>query len=257
MKKRIFVLTVLLITLLSFAFADDMMMKIAVVPDNPPPSFDIQLSINKGNGSTYAPGENLSVTFRTNRDAYVVLYDIQPNGQVSIIFPNRYDQNNFVRANKTYYLPRQGYNFMIDNTLGTEYIQAVASTKQFVHYNQWQSQFTNSVYPPVSMNATKYFENFSTKIAVVPDPQILWTSAIVSFNVASYQMNGYLNCNSYPSGAEVWVDGRFTGRRTPCTLTLTPGNHLVRFVVSQYRESSQYVLINPGSTKNLFLNIIN
>src|SRR6056297_1424777 len=257
MKKRIFVLTVLMISLLCFAFADDMMMKIAVVPDNPPASFEIQVTINKGNGGIYTPGENLSLTFRTNRDAYVVLYDIQPNGQVSIIFPNRYDQNNFVRANTTYYLPRQGYSFMIDNVSGTEYIQAVASTKQFVHYNQWQMAFNNSVYPPVSMDATKYFDNFSTKIAVVPDPQILWTSAIVPLNVTPYPMNGYLNCTSYPSGAEVWVDVVYTGSRTPCTLPLNPGNHLVRYVISPYREKSQYVLINPGITTSLFMNLFN
>ena len=256
MKRMIVVLSMLAVLLVGMTFADDMMSKIVVVPDNPS-SFDIQLSINKGNGGTYAPGENLTLTFRTNRDAYVVLYDIQPNGQVSIIFPNRYDQDNFVRANTTYYLPRQGYNFMIDNIQGTEYIQAVASSKQFVHFNQWQSQFSTSVYPPVSMNATKYFENFATKIAVVPDPQIVWTSAICSFNVVAYNMSGYLNCSSYPSGAEVWVDGIYSGRRTPCTLVLTPGNHLIRFVVSQYREKSQYVLINPGATTNLFMDILN
>jgi hypothetical protein len=257
MKKNLFMIIILIILMACVSFADDMMQKIIVTPDVPPASFDIQISINKGNGANYMPGENMSLTFRTNKDAYVVLYDIQPNGAVSIIFPNRYDQDNYVRGNTTYYLPRQGYNFTIDNIPGTEYIQAVASTRQFVNFIQWQQAFNTSVYPPVSMDAKNYFSNFSSKIAVVPNPQIEWTSAIVSFNVQPYPYNGYLNCTSYPSGAEVWVDGRFTGRRTPTNLTLSAGNHLVRYVITQHREKSQYVNIQPGVTSNLFMDILN
>lgn len=257
MKKKLFILTVLIVLMTCISFANDMLQKIIVTPDLPPASFDISISIDKGNGGTYQPGETMNLTFRTNKDAYVVLYDIQPNGAVNIIFPNRYDQNNFVRANTTYYLPRQGYNFTIDNIVGTEYIQAVASTQQFVNFNQWQQAFNTSVYPPVSLNAPDYFKNFSSKIAVVPNPQIEWTSAIVSFNVQAYQYNGYLNCTSYPSGAEIWVDGAYTGRRTPTALTLGAGNHLIRYVITQHREKSQYVTIQPGVTSNLFMDIFN
>jgi len=256
MKKVLIAITVIMLVVSGMVIAS-MKTKIVVTPDNPSPSFNIQLSINKGNGAVYSPGENISVSFRTNRDAYVVLYDIQPNGKVHILFPNRYDPNNFVRANQTYYLPRQGYNFMVENTPGTEYIQAVASTQQFVHYNQWQQEFNNSVFPPVSMNAKDYFSDFQTKIAVTPDPQIMWTSAIASFNVQPYQQKGYLSCTSHPGGAQIWVDGRFTGRRTPATLSLAAGNHMIRFVIPNHKAKSQYVRVDPGVTTNLFMDILN
>ncbi len=257
MKRQFVIIVVLLISIFSLSLAEDMLQKIIVTPENPTNSFDIQLWLSKGDGATYISGENLTLSFRTTKNAYVVLYDIQSNGSVNIIFPNRYDQDNFVYADTTYTLPRGGYNFTVDTVTGMEYIQAVASTEQFVNFNQWQQAFTNSVYPSVSLNAEEYFGNFNSRISVIPNPEIQWTSAITSFNVRSNSnYNGYLSCTSYPSGAEIWVDGRYTGRKTPTSFTLNSGNHLIRYVINQTRENSRYVNITPGQVTNLFMDML-
>src|SRR5688572_3038305 len=39
--------------------------------------------------------------------------------------------------------------------------------------------------------------------------------------------NGSLKVTSFPSGAEVWVDGMNTGKVTPMSVSLTEGDHMI------------------------------
>src|SRR6056297_2154577 len=107
MKKRLF-LTILMIMVISFVFAQSNQIqprKIIVVPDEPS-NLEASINVDRGEGSVYQPGELISIQFRTNKDAYVVIYDIMPNGNTHILFPNRYEKDNFVPANTTREIPR-------------------------------------------------------------------------------------------------------------------------------------------------------
>ncbi|HPE70154.1 MAG TPA: DUF4384 domain-containing protein [Thermotogota bacterium] len=157
--------------------------KIAVVPDEPA-GFSVDIRVDRGNGSSYSPGEFVSIFFSVTQDAYVVVYDVSPDGKVTILFPNQYDPDNFVLANQEIRIPRVGYKLMIENALGKEYLQIVACDNQFVAYEDWSQQFTHQVYPPVSGDAMSYFAEFKEKIAVIPDgPQPKWASKIIFFYV--------------------------------------------------------------------------
>ncbi|HPE69463.1 MAG TPA: DUF4384 domain-containing protein [Thermotogota bacterium] len=160
--------------------------KIAVVPDFPN-DLEVSIQIDRPVTKVYYPGEEVTITFWTNKDAFVVIYDIAPDGKVSIIFPNGYDQDNFVRANKKITLPREGYKFEVENKRGKEYLQIVACDHQFVTFQVWREQFTHTVFPPISSNAIDYFKEFMGKIIVVPDkpsaPKPIWASQIIYFFV--------------------------------------------------------------------------
>jgi len=82
-----------------------------------------------GEGSVFYPGENMEIFFRTNRDAFVVVVDIDTRGRARLLFPTRSRDDGFVEAGRTMTLPgrRAGYRLMVTGPAGIERIVAFAS----------------------------------------------------------------------------------------------------------------------------------
>jgi DNA-binding beta-propeller fold protein YncE len=60
---------------------------------------------------------------------------------------------------------------------------------------------------------------------------------------------GSLQVNSSPTGAEVYLDGRSTGKTTNCTLAdIHVGNHSVRLVKEGYKDHEETVSVVKGQT---------
>ena len=80
----------------------------------------------------YQRGEAVRVHFEVNADAYVVVYRIDAEGEVSILWPrSRYDDG-FVFGSHTYNLPAPGAErIRAANEEGIEYIQAIVSAYPF------------------------------------------------------------------------------------------------------------------------------
>jgi len=89
----------------------------------------VSVRVAGGNGSVLKPGERVKLTFQTNRDAYVVLYNIDSEGFVNLLYP--WDgKPRRVEGNKVYFLPEvgSGLQWVTDGSTGIEYIHAVAVT---------------------------------------------------------------------------------------------------------------------------------
>lgn len=75
---------------------------------NPVPS-DLQVNLEldrRGPNPIYRPGEPISITLSTNRDAYVYLFSIQADGRTHLILPNRFSGGNeFLRAGEVRTFP--------------------------------------------------------------------------------------------------------------------------------------------------------
>ena len=56
----------------------------------------------------YVEGEFLTFHVRAERDSYLVVVDLSPDGKAAILFPNSYVREVFVRAGRTYELPEFG-----------------------------------------------------------------------------------------------------------------------------------------------------
>ena len=73
--------------------------------------------------------------------------------------------------------------------------------------------------------------------------------------VAPTKDTGLLACSSQPIGAEVWVDGKRSGRETPVgtgnALTLSAGNHTVVFKLGDKQSKPQTVVIPAGQMVKL------
>jgi len=133
--------------------------------------FKINVWVDKGCGSTYRGGENLIVYFESSRDCYLTLFDSFSDGHVRQIFPNRYRQDNFIRAHKVYTVPgkRDSFKFRVTPPPGVETIKAVATlspwrfTRETVNYKE--------AFPIVSKSAQEFSSKFKQRIRPIPRPR--------------------------------------------------------------------------------------
>jgi PKD repeat protein len=120
-----------------------------IVPRPPQNSgLDVRIWTNK---KVYRVGENARVFFELNKSAYVYILDYTPRGRVNLIYPNKWEGNQR-RSSGVHSLPSGNYQFGVTGPTGTEYLQALATTKkidiyQFVEHPN--DPFRESGFPEV------------------------------------------------------------------------------------------------------------
>ena len=92
--------------------------------------------------TAYRIGESIQIGVRVNRDAYVTLVDLGTSGQVTVLYPNRFHQNNFVRAGQDVLIPSPDAGFALQAVKpeGFEQVRAIA-TEEPVNFTP--SDFSN------------------------------------------------------------------------------------------------------------------
>jgi len=93
----------------------------------------VSISSSRGNGASFSDGESITVVVSATKDAYFKLYHIDVKGQVQLIFPNRFQKDNFVKAGTLVQFPaaNASFRFQLHEPFGTEFVKAVASTLPF------------------------------------------------------------------------------------------------------------------------------
>lgn len=96
-------------------------------------ALNIKVWTPRGNGATYYENENIVFNIFSTQDCFVKVYLVDAEKKTSLIFPNKYHKNNFIRKNTVYKIPdiSYGFNFKLSAPYGTEFIKVVASTVQF------------------------------------------------------------------------------------------------------------------------------
>jgi hypothetical protein len=127
----------------------------------------VQVWQEKGQDDVYRRGENIRVHFETNHDAYAVVYRIDADGLVTILWPqNRYDDG-FVFGNHEYRLPISGGPpLQAGDRDGVEYLEAVVSAYPFdlrqlavdFHHEQGMERYDFRIAgdPFLAMNEVNY-----------------------------------------------------------------------------------------------------
>ena len=92
--------------------------------------FDVLAWVDRAD-STYARGQNVRMFVQTSKDAYVTVLNVDPAGETTVLFPNRYQSDNKVYANRPIEVPdpESGAKVMVTGTVGTELIKVIASSK--------------------------------------------------------------------------------------------------------------------------------
>jgi len=93
----------------------------------------VDVWINKEEGGVYQPGENMQVFFRSNADAYVLVYNIDTEGYIHLIYPYGPSDPPRVEAGQSYRIPARHdpYDLVADGHPGMEFVVAVASRFPF------------------------------------------------------------------------------------------------------------------------------
>jgi Domain of unknown function (DUF4384) len=99
-----------------------------VAPHDDPP---IRLWIN--NDRRFLPGDRAKVEVRTRDDGYLLVFHVDPEGHLRVLFPLDPDRDNFVRGGKKYEIRGRGgrESFEIDNTTGKGTVYAAVSRDAF------------------------------------------------------------------------------------------------------------------------------
>jgi len=77
----------------------------------------------------YYEGDNITISFRTNEDCYVAIYNVDSRGRVHLLYPTgKYDEP-FVEGDRIYTIPNRydDYDLTIQGPEGMEFVQIVAS----------------------------------------------------------------------------------------------------------------------------------
>jgi hypothetical protein len=92
----------------------------------------IQVSLNSG--GNFAPGGRVSVRVETNDDGYLVVFRIDGDGHVRVLFPLDPDGDPFVRGGKEYELRGRGDHetFLADDRAGNGMVYAALSHEPLV-----------------------------------------------------------------------------------------------------------------------------
>jgi hypothetical protein len=94
-------------------------------------SINIQAFFNS-ESRTYLHRDELKITLMADKNCYFKIIHIDANNQMKMIYPNSYDENNYLRAN----MPRAIFetaNYMLYGPYGAETILIVASAQPFAN----------------------------------------------------------------------------------------------------------------------------
>ncbi|MBP7951338.1 MAG: caspase family protein [Verrucomicrobiales bacterium] len=112
-------------------------------PDGVITSGSIKLNL-KTNGRRFKEGDKLTVELSAEKDCFVRLYYLSAEHKVQQIFPNKFQQENRLKAGQTITIPgaTADFDFTMTKPYGNEVLKAVACATQFTDLqgDDWASQ---------------------------------------------------------------------------------------------------------------------
>ncbi|PYE54496.1 DUF4384 domain-containing protein [Deinococcus yavapaiensis] len=190
MKKTLTALTLLPVALvLSTAAAAPRISAQSIIVNPTEPDLGVQVWVDRDTSGTrtpnYAVGDKIRIFTTVTSDAYVYLFNVNPDGSIDQILPNRYASGgNFVKANTVKQFPSQGdrFTFDIGGPYGVNKVLALAS-KAPLNLDQVSSFKSGQPFADVQVRGQ---ENLAQALSIVvnPIPDDNWVTDTVAYNVA-------------------------------------------------------------------------
>lgn len=180
----------------------------------------VSVWLDKDAETVYRKGEPLRVTFQSNEDAYAVLYHIDVDGRVDILWPTSRYSDGFVFGGHQYRLPTSdAKRLRVGNDEGVGYVQAVVSRYPFdlrdlpLDFHHETGASTYDVYvagdPYLAMNEINY------TVTGLED-----AAEYVITNHASYYVHRQVDHPRYLCSQCHDDDARVHPYRDTCTVTI-------------------------------------
>lgn len=79
--------------------------------------------------NTYRPGDIVTLSVKANQDAYLTILDVGTSGRVHMIFPNRFQRDNRIRAGQIIQVPSDDadFDFQVSGPVGSELVKIIAT----------------------------------------------------------------------------------------------------------------------------------
>ena len=254
--KRLFG-AILLLILAPIVLAQGIVVSPQAIVVNPLPSFGVQVWLDRDTSGDASPvyqiGEEVRISARVDQAAWVYVFDVRPNGDVTQIFPNRYDDNNYLAAGETKTLPpgNARYVFNIAAPRGLSKVIAVASKTQLDTSTLARFQRESDIFAQSIIGEQGFAQSFA--IVVRPIPQQDWVTDTALYYVGDRPAQaeyGTIELRSSPSRASVYVDGEFVGY-TPMRFGARAGSHNVRVESDGYEPYTESFNLRGGETKTV------
>lgn len=130
----------------------------------------------------YRIGDKVVVYFKPDKDCYLTLFNIGTSGKLTVLFPNRLFQNNFITANRIYAIPGEEYPFeyALSGPPGVEKIKAIATTskRDLVDFEFSKAEFFHTAESGI---AARDISIVAKKMEEVPVDS--WAEAMCEFEV--------------------------------------------------------------------------
>jgi len=227
---------------------------------NPHPAFSLrlQLGLERGDSTSYVPGERMVLSFESTKDAYVTIYQYDSEGRVKIIFPNQSNPHNFVRGEHLYQV--EDVILPLDSGFGPGYIQGFATARPLlmVRDNRYPDILTQE-FPVISFKLGDFTINLHHLFSQQPPES--W----VSSNILEYQVVrphyvservGRVMAISFPRGAEVYLDHGYQGISPKRIEDIQTGQHLLEFVMPGYEIWSKTITVSSNRTTQVEAHLV-
>jgi hypothetical protein len=92
----------------------------------------VEIWTDRGDDAVYQPGDNMQVKARSNDDSYLLVYTIDSEGGITVLYPFQRAPG-MVEGGRTYRMPPEnaGYDLKVEPQVGQGYIVALASRLPF------------------------------------------------------------------------------------------------------------------------------
>lgn len=199
-----------------------------VLPVPSAPGMIVRIATDK---EVYAPGEAIAITVETDREGFLYLYEINPVGAVTLLFPNRFQPDPRVPGGLLN-LPGAGYRFIIGPPEGVSTLVAI---------------FSSTPLPSLVPTDEAPFRRFTVSPAAFARAlgreleEALWSSAWTQITIHQPLARVYIG--SQPAEARILVDGDHHGY-TPKELILPAGRVTITLEKDGYARFTRTVVLH-------------
>lgn len=239
--------------------------------DNVP---DIEIWVNKGANSTYYYGEDIAVFLEAKQDCYVVVYDIDPSGEVTILYPSGPFGSTYVGANDIRRMPDYdaGYTLEVSGRSGTDHIFAVASYSyinppdfmRYIGYDYGDPNYYNDSYFVMTLHGDiDEFVDYVNRRLVSGPYAVGHTKFFVDTAYRHHTHYRYWDYDPYYvgsvwvgcdwPGSEIWIDGVYYGIAPVLIPSIYFGHHWVWVYYGGYPCYQRYFYV--GDTHRYYINV--
>jgi hypothetical protein len=135
----------------------------------------VEVWTDRGNDAVYQPGQTMEIESRVSDDAYLMVYEIDAEGYVRLLYPYR-GSNGFVEGRQTYAVPPEHSNvdLVVQGTVGQCYVVAIAARDPFRempwYLRPYDMQAEQVGYEGASEGAGNEEEGVTAEGRIVGDP---------------------------------------------------------------------------------------